>query len=93
MNSSKNTNPAYEVWIENACQRDLKRLQENDFSRIVGAFQNLSENPRPQGVRKIAGSESDWRLRVGVFRIIYEIDDEARAIRILRVRHRKEVYR
>ena len=93
MNSSKNTNPAYEIWVESACQRDLKRLQEKDFSRIVDAIKYLSENPRPQGVRKISGSENDWRFRVGVFRVIYEIDDEARVIRILRVRHRKEVYR
>jgi len=53
----------------------------------------LSKNPRPFGCRKLSGSENDWRIRVGDYRVIYEIADANRIVRINRVRHRKEVYR
>jgi mRNA interferase RelE/StbE len=54
---------------------------------------NWNKNPRPQGSRKITGSKNDWRIRVGDYRIIYEIDAHAEIIRVMRIRHRKDVYR
>ena len=53
----------------------------------------LISNPRPPGVIKLRGAENEWRIRVGDYRIIYEIDDDKRLIAILRIRHRREVYR
>ena len=47
----------------------------------------------PPGCRKLAGSKNDWRIRVGDYRVVYEIADEIRVVRINRVRHRREVYR
>ena len=64
-----------------------------DFRRIISRIKTLAENPRPPGSRKIAGSTTDWRLRVGDYRIIYEIDDAEKAIRVFRIRHRREAYR
>jgi mRNA interferase RelE/StbE len=57
------------------------------------AIQALATNPRPPGCRKLAGSKHDWRIRVGDFRVIYEIAGEIRVVRVNRVRHRREVYR
>jgi mRNA interferase RelE/StbE len=56
-------------------------------------LQGLATNPRPSGCRKLAGSVHDWRIRVGDYRVIYEIADAVRIVRINRVRHRREVYR
>ena len=83
----------YEVYIERAAERDLRRIPEEDFRRIIPHIKALAENPRPHGCRKIAGSKSDWRIRIGNYRVIYEIDDESKAVRIMRVRHRREIYR
>ncbi|MFW6162894.1 MAG: type II toxin-antitoxin system RelE family toxin [Planctomycetota bacterium] len=52
----------------------------------------MAEQPRPSGCRKIRGSVSDWRVRVGAYRVVYEIDDEAREVRVMRVRRRPKAY-
>ncbi|MCA1659517.1 MAG: type II toxin-antitoxin system RelE/ParE family toxin [Verrucomicrobiaceae bacterium] len=64
-----------------------KRIHDQVIDRI-GA---LAENPRPTGCRKLSGSENDWRIRVGDYRFIYEIADVIRAVRVHRIRHRREV--
>jgi mRNA interferase RelE/StbE len=53
----------------------------------------LKNSTRPPGSKKLAGSPGGWRVRVGDYRIIYDIDDKTKCVRILRVRHRREVYR
>ena len=63
------------------------------FQRIIPQIRALAENPRPSGCRKLAGSKNDWRIRVGDHRVLYEIDEKVKAVRIMRVRHRREVYR
>jgi len=83
----------YEVYLERRAERDLKKLSKELFYRIIPHIKALSENPKPPGCRKITGSKSDWRVRVGEFRIIYEIDTRKKAIKVMRIRHRKEVYR
>lgn len=83
----------YEVSLERTAERDLKRLSAKEFQRMTQEIKALTENPRPPGCRKIVGSESDWRIRVGDYRVIYEVDDIAKAVRVMRVRHRREAYR
>ncbi len=83
----------YEVFLEHAAERDLRKLPAESFYRIVPHIKNLAENPRPSGCRKIAGSKKDWRIRVGDYRIIYEIDEKAKVVRVMRVRYRREAYR
>ncbi len=83
----------YEVYLERAAERDLKRLSAKDFRRIISHLKPLSKTPRPSGCRKITGSKRDWRIRVGNYRIIYEIDAKAKAVKVMRVRHRREAYR
>ncbi len=83
----------YRVYLERAAERDLKRLSSEEFDRIISNIRALAENPRPAGCRKIVGSKNDWRIRVGEYRIIYEVDDEKKAVMVMRVRHRREAYR
>ena len=83
----------YEVYLEHAAERDLRKLPAEDFYRIVPHIKNLAENPRPSGCRKITGSKRDWRIRVGDYRIIYEIDEKSKIVRVMRVRYRREAYR
>ena len=83
----------YEVYLERAAEQDLKRLSTENFQRIISHIKALTDNPRPIGCRKISGSKSDWRTRVGDYRIIYDIDDKEGAVRVMRIRHRREAYR
>jgi mRNA interferase RelE/StbE len=83
----------FEVLIEHTAERDLKKLNADDFNRIITNITSLAENPRPHGCRKITGSESYWRIRIGNYRVIYEIDDSDRTVRVFRVRHRRDAYR
>jgi len=83
----------YRVFLERAAEKDLKSLPLKLHNRIIVALQALAKNPRPSGCRKLTGSDSDWRIRVSDYRIVYEIDDSAEIVRVNRVRHRREVYR
>lgn len=84
---------AYQVLVERAAEKDLRKISSEVRPRLVLALQSLAKNPRPAGSLKLSGSASDWRIRVGDYRIIYEIADEIRIVRINRVRHRGDVYR
>jgi len=83
----------YRVLLERSAERDLGRLSSEVHDRVIVAIRSLAANPRPPGCRKLAGSKSDWRIRVGDYRVIYEIADAIRVVRVNRVRHRREVYR
>ncbi len=83
----------YEVYTASSAERDLKKLPPDVFRRIVPEIKLLADNPRPSGARKIVGSEADWRIRIGDYRVIYEIRDEIRIVRVMRVRHRRDAYR
>jgi mRNA interferase RelE/StbE len=71
----------------------LARLPVEMHDRLIAAPQSLAHNPRPPGCRKLAGTKNDWRIRVGDYRVVYEIADVIRVVRVHRVRHRHEVYR
>ncbi len=83
----------YRVLLERAAEKDLGRLTSRIHDRVIVAIQALALNPRPKGFRKLTGSENDWRIRVGDYRIVYEITDTIRVVRVNRVRHRRDVYR
>ena len=83
----------YRVLLERTVERDLSRLSSEMHDRVIAAIRALANNPRPPGCRKLAGSRNDWRIRVGDYRVVYEIADEIRVVRVNRVRHRREVYR
>ena len=83
----------FEILIERAAEKDLQRLPEDVHARVLKAIHPLSIQPRPAGARKLSGSKNDWRLRVGEYRVLYEIADSIRIVRIYRIRHRRDVYK
>ena len=83
----------YDIYIEKTAERDLKKLPAADFERIIPHLKSLAEDARPPGSHKISGTEHDRRIRVGTYRIIYELNEKEKVVSILRVRHRREVYR
>lgn len=83
----------YEILIERAAEGDLKRLSAKNFYLIIPHIKALAKDPRPRGSRKLFGAKSDWRIRVGDYRVIYEISDQTKEIRVMKIRHRREAYR
>jgi mRNA interferase RelE/StbE len=81
----------FKIIITSRAERELRRLDKGVKNRIVPAIYSLAENPRPPGCLKVKG-ESIWRVRVGDWRIGYQIDDEAKVIDIIRVGHRSQFY-
>ena len=84
---------AYTVVLTNPVVRQLKKLPRKAQVKISQAIDSLSKNPRPQGAIKLQGKKTYHRLRVGDYRIIYHIHDKKLVVAVLRVAHRKEVYR
>lgn len=82
----------YEIEFTKSAQKELKKLPKDISIRIAKAILKLSENPRVGKVRPMVGVKS-WRLRVGDYRVIYDISDAKLTILVIRVRHRKDVYR
>ena len=69
----------YEVLVERTVERDLKSLPSTVFDHIIARIKALAEVPRPSGCHKSAGSRNDWRIRIGDYRVLYEIDDSRNA--------------
>jgi mRNA interferase RelE/StbE len=82
----------YKIDIRKTAQRSLDRLQKGDFTAVLEAVSSLAHEPRPRGVEKIKQSDL-WRIRQGNYRVIYSIDDIKKLIVILRIGHRREVFR
>jgi mRNA interferase RelE/StbE len=83
----------HEILLSARAERDLKRLPAELFHRIIVEIRSLSTTPRPLGSRKLTGSDRDYRIRVGDYCAIYEVDDRAKTLKIMRIRHRREAYR
>ncbi|MBX9639198.1 MAG: type II toxin-antitoxin system RelE/ParE family toxin [Mycobacteriaceae bacterium] len=72
--------------------RAVDRLPRRDRERIVRAVRSLGANPRPQGCKKLANVGNAWRVRVGDYRVVYEIHDRVLLVVVLKVGHRRDVY-
>jgi mRNA interferase RelE/StbE len=83
----------YHVDITSAAQREFKRLPPEVVRKVDAAILELAQTPRPHGCTKLEGSESEYRVRVGDYRILYVIDGKAKLVTIAHVRHRREAYR
>lgn len=83
----------YTIIIPKAVQKQLDALPDDIYDRIAVKIQELAENPRPDGVVKLKGYENEYRIRIGDYRVRYEIEDEELRILLLQCKHRKEVYR
>lgn len=82
----------YVVFTRSAT-KELESLPSTVIGKIIRKIEALSINPRPSGVKKIVGRIDLWRIRSGNYRIIYSIKQDKLVIEIIRIRHRKEVYK
>jgi mRNA interferase RelE/StbE len=83
----------YRIQVSATAERQLKRLSKADQRRVVAVVNNLADEPRPRGCRKLRGYDDVYRVRVGVLRIIYAVEDDCLLVLVLKVGHRKAVYR
>ncbi len=83
----------YQLKIKRAAENDLRRLPRTIFQRINSRILALRDNPYPAGVKKLKGGLIGWRIRVGNYRVVYQIDENAYMVTVVRVRHRRDVYR
>jgi mRNA interferase RelE/StbE len=74
-------------------RRERRKLPPKVRPRVNQALLALEDEPRHHGVTKLSGHASRWRIRVGDYRVIYQIDDQAQEVTILRIAHRREAYR
>ena len=83
----------YTIEIAPAAERALKKLQADIQKRIIKALLKLEADPRPADVKKLSGEDDLYRIRVGDYRIVYQIQDNKLVVLVVRVAHRREVYR
>lgn len=82
----------YKILFRGKAQKQINRLTPPHFKRVQDSIDGLADNPRPIGALKLQGSDS-YRLRIGDYRVLYDIDDAAQIVTVYRVQHRREVYR
>ncbi len=83
----------YRIEAAPSARRDMKRLVGPVRRRVADAIDALAETPRPAGVKKLAGRGDLYRVRVGDYRIVYRIEDDRLVVLVIRVGHRRDVYR
>ena len=82
----------YRLRIKKSATKEIEKLTQTDRIRIIQAIEKLAQNPRPVGSQKLSGQEK-FRIRVGNYRVLYEIIDDELIIFVVKVAHRKDVYR
>jgi len=82
----------YSLFFRDSVRKDLDSIAKKDLRRIMERIESLAENPRPLGCEKLSGQEK-YRLRQGNYRIIYSIQDSQLTVWVVKVGHRREVYR
>ena len=82
----------YSIFFRKSVKSDFKKIPKHDLQRIMQRIAELEQNPRPQGDEKISGLER-YRVRQGRYRIVYSIQDEELTVWVVKVGHRKDVYR
>ena len=83
---------AYKVFFKKSVQKDFDPTPKKDLRRILNRIEELGENPRPTGCEKLTGKER-YRLRPGRYRIVYSIHDDELTVWVVKVGHRKDIYR
>jgi mRNA interferase RelE/StbE len=85
-------NKSYEVSLTAGADKELHGLPAKVVARIVPRLEDLATTPRPAGCKKLKGGDYEWRIRVGDYRIVHVIDDDARTVDVTRIAHRRDVY-
>ena len=83
----------YRVALTSSAEKELRELPNPLIARIAPRVENLAEDPRPPGCKKLKGGDREWRIRVGNYRVVYTIDDSLALVEVTRIRHRSAVYK
>lgn len=83
----------YSIFIKKSAERDLDSVNEPFFSKIISAIETLSKNPKNVQVKKLVKRDSEYRLRVGDYRVLFYIDENSKSVHIARILHRKDAYK
>ena len=83
---------AYQVLLSKAARKQLSALSPFIHNKVIEDITLLSETPRPAGCKKLKGQKDAWRIRIGDYRVIYEIADKQLRILIIAIGHRKDIY-
>ena len=83
----------YKIKVSSTAEKRLKKIPKKDMPRLVAAIQSLSYDPYPEGCRKLMGEKATYRIRQGHYRIIYEVKNKELIILILKLGHRKDIYK
>jgi len=84
---------SYDIQWKKSAEQDLRNIDQQQILHIINAVESLSSNPLPPQHRKLRGSEKNYRIRVGNYRVIYQVDFKTKVIIIYHIRHRKEAYK
>jgi mRNA interferase RelE/StbE len=85
---------SYSVFIKTSAAKELEAVEPRAVrARVVSRIQGLAQTPRPRGSQKLAGEAERHRIRQGAYRIVYSVDDERRTVEVVKIGHRREVYR
>jgi len=84
---------SYRIEWKSSASKELRKLPKQIIEKIIAAVDGLAKDPRPSDVRKLTATENVYRIRVGDYRVIYNIFDKRLVIEIIRVRNRKEAYK
>lgn len=84
---------SYKIEPRSSLEHDLRKVDRQFIPKVLNVIESLAENPFPVQSRKMKGSESSYRLRVGDYRIIYQVDTDNKMVIIYHVRHRRDAYK
>lgn len=82
----------YTIVVKRSALKELAQVSPPYHKKIIDAIDNLANNPKPEGVKKLKGEEA-YRIRVADYRIIYTIEDVLKIVKVQRIRHRKDAYK
>lgn len=83
----------YSLVIKRSAEKELKKLPVGDLRRVVNRIRGLTQQPRPSSCEPLSGEAKRYRIRQGDYRIVYGVDDSAHVVEIVKIGHRREVYR
>jgi mRNA interferase RelE/StbE len=84
---------AYTLTIRKSAEKEIASIADKIRSRIIDEIRHLANQPRPHGCKKLSGEDRAWRIRIGDYRVVYEIDDTEAHVDVRIVAHRKEAHR
>jgi mRNA interferase RelE/StbE len=82
----------YKIYIKPTAVKELQKIPKRDVSKIISKIRSLSSNPRPPGCEKLSADEK-YRVRQGRYRIVYSIEDDKLVVLVIKLGHRKDIYR